>query len=192
MASSSGRICDGGVCFGVPARAIAPRYRANQAQRPAGGLRSVAGIEIDRAAGAHGQRRDGKLRKKLSDLRPLSSLVALRALHLLSCGKLEDVRPLSTLTGLHTLQLMLYGYDERFLVHVEGRLSDVSPLTTLVGLQTLHLDYCYHLTDVKPLAVLTGLLRLSLDAWPRTERCAAANCACRCGVIEPAMQCPLE
>lgn len=89
-------------------------------------------------------------RRRLSDLRPLSSLSNLRELWLYT-NHITDVSPLANLTNLRKLWI----YD--------NQIADVSPLTQLTNLTVLSLDD-NNIIDPSPLAVLTNLEVLNLQA----------------------------
>lgn len=89
-------------------------------------------------------------RRRLSDLRPLSSLTNLRELWLYT-NHITDVSPLANLTNLTKLWI----YD--------NQIADVSPLTNLTNLTVLSLDD-NDIIDPSPLAVLTNLEVLNLQA----------------------------
>lgn len=89
-------------------------------------------------------------RRRLEDLRPLSSLTNLQELWLYT-NYISDVSPLANLTNLKKLWL----YD--------NQITDVTPLTNLTNLTVLSLDD-NNITDPSSLAVLTNLQVLNLQA----------------------------
>lgn len=89
-------------------------------------------------------------RRRLSDIRPLSSFTNLQELWLYT-NHITDVSPLANLTNLTKLWI----YD--------NNIADVTPLTNLTNLTVLSLDD-NNITDPTPLAVLTNLQVLNLQA----------------------------
>jgi internalin A len=87
--------------------------------------------------------------KKISDLRPLSSLTNLRILHL-SENQISDITPLSSLVNLNVLYLHL------------NQVRDIRPLSTLTNLWILNL-WRNQVADIKPLSTLSKLMDLDLS-----------------------------
>jgi internalin A len=87
--------------------------------------------------------------KKISDLRPLSSLINLQVLHL-SENQISNITPLSSLINLKGLYLHL------------NQVKDIRPLSTLSNLWLLNL-WRNQISDITPLSTLNKLADLDLS-----------------------------
>ena len=115
-------------------------------------------------------------RNEIADLRPLSSLSALRWLNL--DGATTDLWPLAGLTALTGLSLRGAGMEDLealsglkqlvVLDLAENRISDLAPIARLSRLRALRLDG-NHVADLSPLAAMEMLRHLWLSGNEVTE-----------------------
>ena len=115
-------------------------------------------------------------RNEIADLRPLSSLSALRRLNL--DGATTDLWPLAGLTALTGLSLRGAGMEDvealsglkqlAVLDLAENRISDLAPIARLSRLRALRLDG-NHVADLSPLAAMEMLRHLWLSGNEVTE-----------------------
>jgi internalin A len=87
--------------------------------------------------------------RKISDLRPLSSLTNLQALYLCE-NQISDIKPLLSLTNLKGIYLH------------RNQITDISPLAVLTNLWLLNL-WQNKVVDIKPLSTLANLADLDLS-----------------------------